>query len=99
MATGSTTTLPTAPAQPVPESPELQYARLAWQCRRGMKELDLLLQSFLQRGFSRLSTHERRAFDALLRYPDPMLIDYLMGKMIPLDREIADVVVKIRRES
>ncbi|KAF0193250.1 MAG: hypothetical protein FD165_353 [Gammaproteobacteria bacterium] len=80
-----------------PEASDAQRARLAWQCRRGMKELDLLLQSFLDALFDGLSQNERRAFDLLLRYPDPVLLEYLMGRMVPVDREMADVVLKIRR--
>lgn len=79
------------------ESLSAQRARLAWQCRRGMKELDVLLQSFLRSGFGELSAPQQRAFDTLLRYPDPVLIEYLMGRMIPVDRDIADVVQRIRR--
>lgn len=85
--------------KPDPEPVNEQRSRLAWQCRRGMKELDCLLQSFLDTGFERLAPEERRAFDVLLAYPDPVLIDYLMGRMVPLDRCIADVVLKIRGES
>ena len=81
------------------EVDDAQRSRLAWQCRRGMKELDLLLQSFLETRFEQLSSQERRAFDMLLRYPDPVLIEYLMGRMVPVDRDIADVVYQIRRNA
>lgn len=79
------------------ESLSAQRARLAWQCRRGMKELDVLLQAFLHDGFEHLAAPQQRAFDMLLRCPDPVLIEYLMGRMVPVDGDIADVVQRIRR--
>lgn len=72
-------------------------ARLRWQCRRGMLELDLLLQRFIEEGYERLSGEERRVFAQLLDYPDPVLLDYLMGHMISTDPKIAHVVRQIRR--
>jgi antitoxin CptB len=73
-----------------------QKARLYWQCRRGMRELDLLLQEFLDHGWSGLSPPARAAFVRMLDYPDALLLEYLMGRRVPSDREVADVVVRIR---
>lgn len=74
-------------------------ARVAWQCRRGMKELDVLLEDFLEHQYDLLGLGERQAFEILLGYPDPLLLEYLMGRMMPVDKGIADVVIKIRRTS
>ena len=49
--------------------PEL--SRLKWRCRRGMKELDLLLLRWLERGWPRADAERRRAFEWLLEQPDP----------------------------
>lgn len=70
--------------------------RLQWQCRRGMRELDELLLAFLDRGYERLDGDGRRAFAALLEYPDAVLLECLMGRMIPTDKEVAHVVDAIR---
>lgn len=70
--------------------------RLHWQCRRGMRELDILLQGFLERGYSDLDAAGRTAFAALLDCPDALLYDYLLGGTHPSDRAIADVVARIR---
>lgn len=70
--------------------------RLHWQCRRGMRELDLLLQDFLERSYPSLDEDARRAFLALLECPDALLFDYLMGGMTPSDPALADVVRRIR---
>lgn len=70
--------------------------RLYWRCRRGMLELDLLLQGFLERGYGDLDERGRRGFLELLDYPDQMLLEYLLGRMAPVDPLIANVVAKIR---
>lgn len=73
-----------------------RYMRLRWRCRRGMLELDLLLQGFLDRVFHELSEIEKREFEALLDHPDPVLLDWLMGRAVPVEQGLADVVERIR---
>lgn len=73
-----------------------QRARLAWQCRRGMLELDLLLQAFLDEQYDVLTLDERRAFESLLNYPDQLLLEYAMGRLLPADPALAHVVIRLR---
>jgi len=73
-----------------------QYSRLYWQCRRGMRELDFILQDFLETHYEGWSESEVQAFQELLAYPDPLLLEYVMGRMQPTDHAIADVVSRIR---
>jgi len=72
------------------------YRRLAWQCRRGMRELDELLLGFLAQGYAGLDAGGRAAFDALLAYPDAVLLELLMGRMTPADKDAASIVRTIR---
>jgi antitoxin CptB len=72
------------------------YRRLAWQCRRGMRELDDLLSGFLAQGYAGLDSDGRAAFDALLAYPDAVLLELLMGRMTPADKDAAGIVRAIR---
>jgi antitoxin CptB len=44
--------------------------RLAWRCRRGMLELDIVLQRFVAQHFNGLTVAELSAFDAMLALPD-----------------------------
>lgn len=71
-------------------------SRLYWRCRRGMLELDYLLQTFLQKNYSRLTAPELESFRKLLETPDALLLEYLMGRTIPVDPQINHVVQKIR---
>ena len=72
------------------------YSRLYWQCRRGMLELDLLLQAFLDHRYDQASRGEQLAFETLLNYPDPLLLEYVMGRMMPADPILAHVVIRLR---
>lgn len=71
--------------------------RLRWQCRRGMRELDLLLLQFLDSGYAGLDARAAQAFTRLLDCPDALLLEWLLGRQLPSDKEVADVVQRIRR--
>lgn len=73
-----------------------EYARLCWQCRRGMAELDALLQPFMERRYAGLSARQRQVFEELLTCPDQLLLEYLMGRTVPIDTEVVDVIQQIR---
>lgn len=52
--------------------------RLQWRCRRGMLELDLLLDSFIEQHFQQLDEGQMAALDNLLALPDKDLWNLLM---------------------
>ena len=70
--------------------------RLAWQCRRGMRELDELLNRFLLQRYSNLDSLQQQTFTRLLDYPDDVLLELLMGRMAPTDKDVAHIVQEIR---
>jgi len=70
--------------------------RLLWSSRRGMLELDLLLNDFISNRYETLERQDHTALDTLLDYPDAVLFDLLMGKSSTANQEIADVIKKIR---
>jgi antitoxin CptB len=76
-----------------PLDPEAR--RLLWRCRRGMKELDVLLERFARRELPGASTEQRQTLTRLLELPDPELVDYLLGQAIPPDRDLVDLVAQI----
>ncbi|KTD11175.1 Antitoxin CptB [Legionella gratiana] len=73
-----------------------EKARLAWHCRRGMLELDLILQRFLEKHLDLLSNNELEAFNNLLSCTDPELFAWLMGHDEPQDKELKKIVAIIR---
>ena len=58
---------------------------LEWRCRRGMKELDLLLLRYLRDRHERAASDERAAFVEFLELPDPDIARYLIAGDIPDD--------------
>ncbi len=70
--------------------------RLRWQCRRGMRELDLLFRQFLDTQGGALDTQTAALLLRLLEYPDAVLLEWLLGRQIPSDTEVAALVRRIR---
>ncbi|WP_457669913.1 FAD assembly factor SdhE [Thiolapillus sp.] len=59
--------------------PFKEKERLKWQCRRGMLELDCLLEHFLHEHYDQLPEQLQRAFRQLLREADPHLFHWLIN--------------------
>lgn len=59
--------------------------KLEWRCRRGMKELDLLLVRYVRERLPAASSDERAAFTEFLELPDPDIARYLLGGDVPED--------------
>lgn len=74
-----------------------ELARLRWKCRRGTKELDVILEAFLDRGFETLSADEAAAFDRLLDEQDDRLMTYFYGQQQPRDGELRGIVETVLR--
>lgn len=53
--------------------------KLEWQCRRGMLELDMILQPFLENFYHQMKADEQDAFVELLSEADPDLFTWIMG--------------------
>ena len=73
--------------------------RLLWRCRRGMKELDLLLERYVRSRLSDASSEERRVLTRLLELPDPVLSDYLFGHAAAPEPRMASLVAAIRGDT
>ena len=63
-------------------SEDAECRRLAWRCRRGLLELDIVLKRFVESEFKNLSLPELTALDALLALPDNDFWDLLMNNSI-----------------
>ena len=79
----------------VAEELRARTARLRWSCRRGMRELDVVLQRYLENRYPAADAIERQAFEALLELQDPQLFAYLLGSDAPTDPQLADVVARL----
>ncbi len=54
--------------------------RLRWQCRRGLLEMDLILQRFLAEDLDSLTPEELALFKELLGEVDTVLLAWVMGQ-------------------
>ncbi|MBE9559774.1 MAG: succinate dehydrogenase assembly factor 2 [Proteobacteria bacterium] len=70
-----------------------------WQCRRGMLELDLLLNNFVDKEVINLTVEQQQTFEQLLSYPDQTLLDLLLGNSVSSDLSISGIVQQIQHTS
>ena len=68
---------------------------LLWRCRRGMKELDVLLERYAAAVLPQAGAGERRLLARLLELPDPELAGYFLGGEVPPEPEMAALVTRI----
>ena len=73
-----------------------EYDRIRWHCRRGLLELDLLLDRFLETRYGQLNTEQKHAFTRLLNLPDNDLWDLVIGRARTDDAGCAEIVVMLR---
>ncbi len=76
--------------------PEVRRARIAWRCRRGMRELDLLLEKFLASGLDSLQDRDLGGLERLLEQPDQDILAWLTGATRPADAEARRIVDLLR---
>jgi len=65
---------------------------LRWRCRRGMRELDQLLERWLVQRWEAASDAERGVFLRLVDCEDDRLWAWFMGHEAPEDAELAALV-------
>ncbi len=70
--------------------------QLRWACRRGLLELDLLLNSYLDNVYDLLTDDEKRQFIGLLDMQDQEMYEMLTGKTSPNDKELSELLERIR---
>ncbi len=73
-----------------------ELARLRWQCRRGLLELDLVLTAFLDQHYSSLTPLEIAAFIDLLDRPDPELWARIMAAPDYAEDDAGSVLRRLR---
>jgi antitoxin CptB len=76
-------------------SDEAELRRLRWRCRRGMKELDVLLLRWLEREWLQASDGDRGVFLRLLDCEDDKLWRWFMGYEAPTDAAFEDFVRRV----
>jgi|TARA_B110000881_G_scaffold3659_1_gene2763 antitoxin CptB len=73
----------------------MEDKEVVWKCRRGTKELDLMMNGFYENYYKNASKSQKKAFVKLLSLEDPFISDLLMNKTMSKDiavNEIADMI-------
>ncbi|MCP4469574.1 MAG: succinate dehydrogenase assembly factor 2 [Gammaproteobacteria bacterium] len=76
-----------------------ELSRLRWLCRRGMKELDLVMSGYLERHYDEATASQQAQFRGLLQMQDPDLYNLLLGRDEPNDPELAGLLQVLRKLS
>jgi antitoxin CptB len=70
-------------------------SEVRWHCRRGMRELDVLLMRYVDRDFLRTDQAHQKAFETLLSLQDPEILALLTGRVVAEDARLQDVVQRL----
>ena len=69
--------------------------KLRWRCRRGVRELDVLMTRFLDESYSGLTDLEKSAFCKLLEVQDPIIMSWVFGRDSCADKDLQGIVLKL----
>ena len=70
--------------------------QIRFLCRRGLKELDLILQSYLKKHTHHASDKELRQLIILLQMDDQSLLEYILNTPTELSDERQELREKLR---
>jgi antitoxin CptB len=74
----------------------VSWNRLKWQCRRGLLELDLVLERFLRREVAQLTDGELVRLRELLETGDNDLWDIVIGRSERFDSRHRNLITRLR---
>ena len=75
------------------------YSKLKWRCRRGTRELDLLLLTYLETPLQQADDKQLDQFSQLLEWKDSQLIACLLENKPTPTEEFKHLVAQIRQTS
>jgi antitoxin CptB len=73
-----------------------ELSRLRWLCRRGMKELDVVVTAYLDEHYAKASSEEQRQFRELLEMADPDVYGLLLGRDTAADPRMQQLIDFLR---
>jgi antitoxin CptB len=77
----------------------LETQRMQWRCRRGLLELDIVLERFVSRYYGDLSANQLRIFDDLLNHTDNELLDMIINRTQSPSQEVRELLLLMRSHS
>jgi antitoxin CptB len=70
--------------------------KIRWRCRRGLLELDLILEKFNQQYLGSLDAEQLECFEELLAFYDNDLLDLVKGRAAAPDRRYNCILQLLR---
>ena len=74
-----------------------ELSRLRWRCRRGIKEMDLVFQRFLEQEYAELSEQEKELFEQILDESDLDILDWILERQDVANTHYEGLVKKFRQ--
>lgn len=74
-----------------------EKSRLLWRCRRGIKEMDIILQDFIHESYDKLNDKNKNAFSKLLDEQDLDILNWIIGKDDPINDQLTDIINIIKK--
>ena len=71
-------------------------SRLLWRCRRGIREMDIVLQEFLDQSYDILNDADKSSFSQLLNESDLDILNWIMEKDEPRNDGLKNIITLIR---
>ncbi len=82
------------PENQAKENRKPSIGQLRWRTRRGLRELDLMLQRYLSEHYPTASAADQEAFIQLLEQSDADILDWLLGRSEP-PPDMANVIATL----
>ncbi|MBH44312.1 MAG: succinate dehydrogenase assembly factor 2 [Gammaproteobacteria bacterium] len=74
----------------------MQISKIKWRCRKGLRELDILLTYFVETEYDNLSYKEKDLFLELIDFDSQELFNILLGKEI-CDQKFLNLIKVIKK--
>jgi antitoxin CptB len=72
-----------------------EFNRMRWASRRGMLELDLVLEPFVMARYGELDQRDRQRFQQLMSCEDQDLFAWFLRREKPADEELQGIVSEV----
>ena len=74
---------------------DAHLGKLRWRCRRGIRELDVLLTRYLDEHYREASPACQEAFRELLDSQDPLIYAWFLGHLAPPSPRLGALIAQI----
>jgi antitoxin CptB len=72
-------------------------SRLLWRCRRGIREMDLLLETFVEHHYPGLDDDQQQLFERFLEESDLDILAWITGRSEPADPAYGPIIERLQQ--